>query len=74
MPSFVVFHSGSIESYFNQAMQYLDNKFHTYPSNITEQSISDFESAQISSNDALVQNIVNDACVSRGTPVGNLVI
>ena len=64
----------SLESYYEQTMNYLQDKYHTYPSNLPNYYVSAEERSRTGNPEKLASNIAADANFDGSVPLGKLVV
>ncbi|MBC8505242.1 MAG: hypothetical protein H8D34_10315 [Chloroflexi bacterium] len=70
----IIIQGGSLESYYEQTLEYLHAKYHTYPSNLYEQPSLSEGSSQMGYYEKLAQNIAAEADIDGSLPLGKLVM
>ncbi|MBL6981231.1 MAG: hypothetical protein ISR58_08570 [Anaerolineales bacterium] len=74
MTKVIIIQGGSLESYYEQTLEYLHAKYHTYPSNLYEQPSLSEGSSQMGYYEKLAQNIAAEADIDGSLPLGKLVM
>lgn len=74
MTKVIIIQGGSLESYYEQTLEYLHAKYHTYPSNLYEQPSLSEGSSQMGYYEKLAQNIATEADIDGSLPLGKLVM
>ena len=72
MTKVIIMSGGSLDSFYEQTLQYLHDKYHTYPSSLLGIPISEAEAAEISYNDAMARQTASEATMSN-VPIGKRV-
>ena len=65
MTKVIILSDDTLDRYYERALQHLHNKFHTCPTNLAGQPISDIDATQISYYDALAREIARKSRKSR---------
>lgn len=73
MTKVIVLQSGNLDSYYEQTMDYIYAKYHTYPTNLPEQVIEPKIMREMSYYEKQARQIADEAQVSGEWP-GNKVI
>ena len=60
MTQVIIIQGGSLESYYEQTMDYLYAKYHSYPSNLPEWSIDPDTQSELSYYERLADNLAGD--------------
>ncbi len=74
MTKVIIIQGGSLESYYEQTLDYLHAKYHTYPSNLYDLPNSSQDSSQMGYYEKLAQNIASEADIDGSVPLGKLVV
>ncbi|MBL7164613.1 MAG: hypothetical protein ISS57_18655 [Anaerolineales bacterium] len=74
MTKVIIIQGGSLESYYEQTMDYLHAKYHTYPSNLLDLPISPEDASRMGYYEKLAQNIAAEADIDDSVPLGKLVV
>lgn len=73
MPKVIIITDVDLEGYYNYTMEYLDAKYHRFPTNFQDFQISDQAAAQISSLNSMASHM----SIHAGNPsvsIGKLVL
>jgi hypothetical protein len=73
MPTVVIVQGGDFESHYNRSLQYLDNKYHSYPSNLNDIPLTEQELCEMAAYEAYARQTCNPS-ISASTPIGKLVV
>ena len=74
MTKVIIVSGGSLDSFYEQTVQYLHDKYHTYPSSLLGIPVSESEAAEISYYDAMGRHAARSAGNPDGRPIGKLVV
>lgn len=74
MTKVIIIQGGSLESYYEQTMDYLHAKYHTYPSNLLDLPCSAEDASKMGYYEKLARNIADEAEIDGRVPIGKLVI
>ncbi|MBM3143984.1 MAG: hypothetical protein FJ010_03230 [Chloroflexi bacterium] len=74
MTKVIIIQGGSLESYYEQTMDYLHAKYHIYPSNLLDLPVSPEEESLMGYFEKLASNIAAEADYDTNVPLGKLVI
>lgn len=74
MTKVIIIQGGSLESYYEQTMDYLHAKYHTYPSNLLDTYASSEDTSRMGYYEKLARNIADEAELDASVPLGKLVI
>ncbi len=74
MTKVIVIQGGSLDSYYEQTMDYLQAKYHTYPFDLFDLHVPPQTESSMGYYEKLARNIVNEAGVDGISPPGKLVI
>jgi len=74
MTKVIVISGGNLDSYYEQVQQYLNAKYHTYPTNLLPLKISESERCQQGYYDAMARNTANEINSSSDFQLGKLVV
>jgi len=74
MTKVIIIQGGSLESYYEQTLDYLHAKYHTYPSNIPDHPVSEEEISIMGCFEKLAQNAAAGYDYDGSVPIGKLVI
>jgi len=74
MTKVIIIQGGSLESYYEQTMDYLHAKYHTYPYNLLGLANSLEDLSSLEYNEKLAQNIDAEAEIDSSVPLGKLVV
>ncbi len=74
MTKVIIIQGGSLESYYEQTLDYLHAKYHTYPSNLYDQGKSSVDSDQMGYYEKLAQNIAAEADIGGSIPSGKMIV
>jgi len=69
----IIISGGSLDSFYEQTLQYLRGKYHSYPSSLLGTPISESEKDDISYRDAMARQSANEASIPSDVPIGKLV-
>ncbi len=74
MTKVIIVQGGSLESYYEQTLDYLHAKYHTYPPNLSGPSVDPDTAAELGCYERLAQNLAAEADIDGSIPLGKLVI
>lgn len=74
MTKVIIIHGGSLESYYEQAMDSLHTKYHTYPSKLLGLPVSAEDVSRMGYYEKMAQNIAAEADIDGNVPLGKLVL
>ncbi len=74
MTKVTITQGGSLESFYEQAIDYLHQKYHTYPSNLKDLHIDPDAMAEIGMYERLAHDTANSAPVDTSLPPGKIVL
>ena len=52
MTKVIIISGGNLDSFYEQTLQYLHDKYHSYPSSLSGSSMSETEAAELGQNEA----------------------
>ncbi len=61
MTKVIIMAGSNLDSFYEQTIQYLHDKYHTYPTCLSGIPVSEAEQAEITYNDAMGRYIANEA-------------
>jgi len=74
MTKVIIISGGSLDSFYEQTLQYLHDKYHTYPTSLTGIPVSEEEAAEISYHDSMARHSAGEASIPADIPIGKLVV
>ncbi|MBC8504983.1 MAG: hypothetical protein ISR58_14310 [Anaerolineales bacterium] len=74
MTQVIIIQGGSLESYYEQTLDYLHAKYHSYPSNLPELSVDPDVECELGYYERLARKIAEEAGIDGSIPLGKLVI
>ena len=74
MTKVIIMSGSSLDSFYEQTLQYLHDKYHTYPTSLLGIPVSDSEAAEIGYNDAMGRQIASEARHRDEIPLGKRVV
>ncbi len=74
MTKVIIIQGGSLESYYEQTMNYLHAKYHNYPSNLLDLHVCPEERSRQSYYEAQARQIAAGASADGGVPLGKMVV
>ena len=74
MTHVIIISGGSLETYYEQTMDYLHAKYHTYPSNLPDLPVDPDVMSEMGYYEKLARNIADEADIDGSIPLGKLVI
>ena len=74
MTKMIIIQGGSLESYYEQTLDYLHAKYHTYPSSLYDQRRSSGDAGQMGYYEKLAQYIASEAEIDGSIPSGKMVV
>lgn len=74
MTKVIIMSGGSLDSFYEQTIQYLHDKYHTYPSSLLGIPVSEAEASEISYHDAMGRHVARESHNTGGRPIGKLVV
>ncbi len=74
MTKVLIIQGSSLESYYDKTMDYLNTKYHSYPSKLLNLPTSPENSNRMGNYDKLAQNIAAEADFDASVPLGKLVM
>jgi len=73
MTKIIIMPSIGLENFYRYTLQYLHDKYHSYPSSLLGIPVSKSEAAEISYNDAMARHTARGAQVPSDIPIGKRV-
>jgi len=74
MTKVIIIQGGSLESYYEQTLDYLHAKYHTYPTNLLNVEVSPEEISLMGYFEKLAQNAAAEYAGDSDIPIGKMVI
>ena len=73
MTKVIIISGGSLDSFYEQTLIYLHDKYHSYPASLLGIPVSEAEASEISYNDAMARHAAREARISDYIPLGKRV-
>ncbi len=74
MTKVIIIQGGSLDSYYEQTLNYLHQKYHTYPSNLLDLYIDPNQMAENTMYERLASETASHAIVDTNLPPGKIVL
>ncbi len=74
MTKVIIIQGGSLDSYYEQTLNYLHQKYHTYPSNLLDLYIDPNQMAENGMYERLARDTAASASVDISLPPGKIVL
>ncbi len=74
MTKVIIIQDGSLESYYEQRLDYLQAKYHSHPSSLPKLSVDSDVESELGYYERLANNIAQEAGSNVDIPIGKLVI
>ena len=74
MTKVIIYSNTNVDGFYEQTMQYLADKYHSYPTSLSGIPVSEAEAASISYYDAMGRHTARELRNGCNTPIGKLVV
>ncbi len=71
MTKVIIISGGNLDSFYEQTLQYLHDKYHSYPSSLSGSAMSEAEAAELAENEAMAKHSANR---SNQEPIGKRIV
>ncbi len=74
MTKVIIISGGSLDSFYDQTLQHLHDKYHSYPSSLSGEPLSATETARITYYDAMARHAAQGANTNQRVPLGKRIV